>query len=159
MSSICLSADPLTKTAARSCSPCATWISRSARVTVPSDLEKAVNEEVLSGEITSEEAVKAYEHLKSAIEDIQDKYGWFPEEGAEVRNESELMDTDGNVYRPDRVVISGNKVSVIDFKFGDHHNKYERQVKKYADIWRRMGYADVSAFLWYVHTGEVRPIL
>ena len=130
-----------------------------AKVTVPSDLEKAVNEEVLAGEITSDEALKAYEHLKPAIEEIQDKYGWFPEEGAEVLNESELMDTDGNVYRPDRVVISGNRVTVIDFKFGDHHNKYERQVKKYADIWRRMGYAEVSAFLWYVHTGEVRPIL
>jgi hypothetical protein len=50
-------------------------------------------------------------------------------------------------------------MSVIDFKFGDHNMKYERQVRKYADIWRRMGYDDVSAFLWYVHTGEVRTIL
>ena len=130
-----------------------------AGVIVPSDLERSVHEAVLSGEITSDEAAKAYEHLKSAIGDIQKKYGWFPEDGAEILNESELMDTDGNVYRPDRVVISGNKVSVIDFKFGDHNMKYERQVRKYADIWRRMGYDDVSAFLWYVHTGEVRTIL
>lgn len=130
-----------------------------AGVVVPSDLERAVHEEVLSGEITSDEAEKAYGHLKSAIEDIHGKFGWFPEDGAEVLNESELIDTDGNVYRPDRVVIAGGKVSVIDFKFGDHHIKYERQVRKYADIWRRMGYDDVSAFLWYVHTGEVRPIL
>lgn len=130
-----------------------------AKVVVPSDLERAVHEEVLSGDITSDEAAKAYEHLKRAIGEIQEKYGWFPENGAEVLNESELMDTDGSVYRPDRVVICGNKVSVIDFKFGEHHIKYERQVKRYADIWRRMGYAEVSAFLWYVHTGEVRTIL
>ena len=130
-----------------------------AKVVVPSDLERAVQEEVIAGEITSDEAAAAYGQLKSAIGEIQDRYGWFPEDGAEVLNESELLDTDGSVHRPDRVVISGNKVSVIDFKFGDHHVKYERQVRKYADIWRRMGYGEVSAFLWYVHTGEVRPIL
>lgn len=130
-----------------------------AKVIVPSDLEKAVREEVMSGEITSDEAKEACAHLESAVSDIQDKYGWFPESGAEVFNESELIDTDGNVYRPDRVVVRNGKVSVIDFKFGEHHIKYERQVKKYADIWRRMGYVDVSAFLWYVHTGEVKSIL
>jgi hypothetical protein len=86
-------------------------------------------------------------------------YAWFDVPGAKVLNESSLIDTDGEIYRPDRVVICGNKVSVIDFKFGEHHIKYDRQVKRYADIWRRMGYAEVSAFLWYVHTGEVRTIL
>ncbi len=130
-----------------------------AHVLVPSDLEKAVREAVVSGEITSDEAETAYGHLKSAIAEMQDRYGWFPESGSEVRNEAELMDTDGSICRPDRVVISGNKVSVIDFKFGEHHLKYERQVRRYADMWRRMGYPDVSAYLWYVHTGEVMRIL
>jgi hypothetical protein len=28
-------------------------------------------------------------------------------------------------------------------------------MKKYADVWRRMGYESVSAFLWYVQNGDV----
>ena len=52
-------------------------------------------------------------------------------------------------------MISGGKVTIVDYKFGEHYRKYERQLKNYASIWRRMGYDDVSAFLWYVHTDEV----
>ena len=66
-----------------------------------------------------------------------------------------LVDTDGQVYRPDRVVKSGGKVVVIDYKFGEHYRKYERQMKKYAELWSSMGYGDVSAFLWYVQTGDI----
>jgi len=128
-------------------------------VKVPSDLEGAVREAVRSGNLTSSEAETAYEHLGPAIERMQKEYGWFPDDGARVLNEAEIMDSDGASYRPDRVVISGNKVSVIDFKFGEHHPSYERQVSRYARIWRRMGYEDVSSYLWYVHTGEVMRIL
>jgi len=130
-----------------------------AGVKVPSDLEGAVREAVRSGNLTSSEAETAYEHLGPAIERMQKEYGWFPDDGARVLNEAEIMDSDGASYRPDRVVISGNKVSVIDFKFGEHHPSYERQVSRYARIWRRMGYEDVSSYLWYVHTGEVMRIL
>ena len=70
-------------------------------------------------------------------------------------NETELIDIDGNIYRPDRVVVSGGKVIVIDYKFGEKENRYRRQVRKYADIWRRLGYEDVSAVLWYVQTGDI----
>ena len=129
-----------------------------AKVVAPSDLERAVREAVQKGELTAVEAETAYQQLKISIAQMQDRYGWFPDSGADVLNESELMDTDGSVYRPDRVVISYGKVAVIDFKFGEHHGKYERQVSRYADIWNRMGYADVTAYLWYVHTGEVMRI-
>ena len=73
-------------------------------------------------------------------------------------NESSLIDTDGEIYRPDRVVIKGDKVMIIDYKFGEHRRVYERQLLKYADIWRRMGYHEVSSYLWYVHAGEVKPV-
>jgi len=128
-------------------------------VKTPSDLDRAVSKAVRAGEMTSEEAETARGHLRSAIARVQEEYGWFPEGDAKVLNETEIMDSDGAVYRPDRVVISGNTVSVIDFKFGEHRPGYERQVRKYARIWNRMGYEDVSSFLWYVHTGEVMRIL
>ena len=81
-------------------------------------------------------------------------YGWFCD-GAEVLNEKSLIDTDGELYRPDRVILREGAVTVVDYKFGEHYRKYERQLLKYADIWRRMGYEEVSAYLWYVQTGEI----
>jgi hypothetical protein len=96
--------------------------------------------------------------LSQAIRGVG-SYGWFPEEAGHVLNETEIVDSDGRIYRPDRVVISKEKVMVIDFKFGDHHMEYEKQVSRYAGIWRRMGYKEVYAYLWYVQDGKVMQIL
>ena len=74
-------------------------------------------------------------------------------------NEVNVIDTDGQVLRPDRVVKDGGKVMIIDYKFGEHYPKYERQMTRYADVWRRMGYEDVSAWLWYVQTGEIMQVV
>ncbi|MBO6160563.1 MAG: hypothetical protein J6O01_03675, partial [Bacteroidales bacterium] len=75
---------------------------------------------------------------------------WFPAGGAQVLAETTLIDTDGQEYRPDRVVIRDGRVTVIDYKFGAERPAYARQVARYADIYRRMGYAQVDTVLWYV---------
>jgi hypothetical protein len=72
--------------------------------------------------------------------------------------ETDIIDVNGQVYRPDRVVVEDGKVLVIDYKFGRHHSKYERQMKTYSEIFHRMGYAEVTAILWYVQTGEYKVI-
>lgn len=128
-----------------------------SRVVLPSDLDDAVRSVMMEGMMDKEEAERVSALLVEGIEGVKD-YGWFPENPERVLNEAELMDSDGSIWRPDRVVIAGGKVSVVDFKFGEHHPEYERQVKGYADLWRRMGYEDVSAYLWYVQTGEVMRI-
>lgn len=129
-----------------------------SRIERPSDLEDAVRSVMLEGNMTLQEAEEVRIMLKDAVEAVSG-YGWFPEYADQILNETELMDSDGRIYRPDRVVVAGGKVSVIDFKFGEHRSEYERQVRRYAGIWRRLGYADVSAYLWYVQTGEVMRIL
>ena len=126
---------------------------------VPSDLKNAVDVAVRAGELTAMEAGHAYAHLDEGIRKMQEEYGWFPEDGANVLNEVEVMDTDGAVYRPDRVVEKDGHVVIVDYKFGAHRPSYERQLRRYSDIWSRMGRGDVSAYLWYVHTGEVMRIV
>lgn len=123
-----------------------------ASVVYPEDLDEAVDRSLSCGEVTSEEAEEIRRLLSARIAEAVER-GWFPD-SARVLNETSLIDADGSVCRPDRVVIDGNKVIVIDYKFGEHHKSYERQLAKYADIWKRMGYEDVSSVLWYVHTGE-----
>lgn len=123
-------------------------------VAVPSDLETAVMNALNCGEITEDQVEEVLQLLEQRISEAGSK-GWFPSEGAEIMNEVSLIDTDGQIYRPDRVVKSGDRVIIIDYKFGEHYRKYEHQMKKYAELWFRMGYPDVSAFLWYVQTGDV----
>ena len=128
-----------------------------SRVVVPGDLDKAVFQMLKSGEMNSSEAEEALNLLKERIAQAEGR-GWFPDKAGRILNESTLIDTDGQMYRPDRVIITDGKVVIIDYQFGEHHKAYERQLRKYSQIWRRMGYSDVSAFLWYVHTDEVMEV-
>lgn len=128
-----------------------------SRVNVPSDLETSVNISLQSGEITSAEASEAMSLLAERLGAAASR-GWFRDDADRVLNEASLIDTDGEVCRPDRVEIHGDKVIIIDYKFGEHYRSYERQLRKYASIWRRMGHSDVSAYLWYVHTDEVMEV-
>ena len=125
-----------------------------AHVNVPEDLEGAVSQAVQAGELTGAEADEAYGLLSERIAAAADR-GWFPSDADRILNEASLIDTDGQICRPDRVVIADGKVIIIDYKFGEHHRIYERQLKKYAGIWSRLGYEDVTSYLWYVHTDEV----
>ena len=128
-----------------------------SRITVPSDLEKAVALSLSAGEISRQEAEEIVGFLRERLRQAE-SFGWFPENPEAVLNEVSIIDSDGEVCRPDRVVKCGGKVMIIDYKFGEHYRKYERQLMKYAGIWRRMGYDVVDACLWYVHTGEVMNI-
>ena len=129
-----------------------------SNIEYPSDLDDALRTVMLEGSMNAGEVEEVRTLLEQGMEAVKD-YGWFPETADSILNESELIDADGRVYRPDRVVIKDGKVSVIDFKFGEHRVEYERQVRRYADLWRRMGYSEVTAFLWYVQTGDVMRIL
>ena len=125
-----------------------------AHVNIPEDLESAVRQAVQAGELTGPEAEEAYRLLSERIAAAADR-GWFPSHAERILNEASLIDTEGQICRPDRVVIADGKVIIIDYKFGEHHRIYERQLKKYAGIWSRLGYEDVTSYLWYVHTDEV----
>ena len=128
-----------------------------AGVKVPSDLDGAVDAACASGNLSYDQAASVKELLRSRIAEVEGM-GWFPDDSSKVLVETDIVDVDGQVYRPDRVVIDKGKVLVIDYKSGQHHNKYERQMKIYSEIFRRMGYADVTAVLWYLQTGEYKVI-
>ena len=129
-----------------------------SHVTVREDLESAVEGAVISGQLSEEQAADALDLLRSRMDAVADR-GWFLPDPVRVLNETSVIDSDGQVYRPDRVVISEGKVNIVDYKFGEHNPGYEKQLKRYADIWRRMGYGEVTASLWFVHTGEIVDVI
>ena len=129
-----------------------------SRVKYVDDLEWAVRQSLADGEITPDEACAVLALLEERIGSASAR-GWFPDDADRILNEADVIDESGQLFRPDRVVISGDKVIIIDYKFGEHYRKYENQLKRYAGLWNRMGYADVSAYLWYVHTDEVIEVV
>ncbi len=119
-----------------------------------SDVRNAVREAVVSGFLEERDAGEAAGLLESMIGSTSE-YGWFDED-CMILNETSVIDSDGQVYRPDRVMVKGDgSVVIVDYKFGAREKSHGRQILKYADIWRRRGYGDVSSYLWYVMEGEI----
>lgn len=79
---------------------------------------------------------------------------WF-KSGIKVKNEMSLIDKDGSVHRPDRVIIDDNKVTVIDYKTGGDHKGYRPQVSRYMRILKQMGFTNVSGYLWFIETDNI----
>ena len=85
---------------------------------------------------------------------------WFAP-GLRVLDETAVLDTDGNLYRPDRVVIdsASGRVVIIDYKFGGRKASYARQVATYCRLYRDMGYKNVEGWLWYLAEGVTEKIV
>ncbi|MDR0938904.1 MAG: UvrD-helicase domain-containing protein [Mediterranea sp.] len=60
--------------------------------------------------------------------------------------------------RPDRVMMADGEVVVVDFKFGKENPKYNRQVSDYMRLLARMGYTNISGYIWYVDEERVEAI-
>jgi len=65
-----------------------------------------------------------------------------------VLNERDIL-TEGEIHRPDRVVITEEECLVIDFKTGKPNPKDHQQLEEYASLLKQMGYDRVEKYLLY----------
>ena len=88
---------------------------------------------------------------------------WFSAEN-KVYNECSIVSMDPQtgepeVKRPDRVVISGTTITVIDFKCGKPWSEHIEQVQAYMLLMSRMyPQMEVRGFLWYIYSGEIKKV-
>ena len=125
-----------------------------SRVRVPSDLRGAVDEAELDGLLSIDEGDSAYRLLKSRIAAHPE---FFPSD-ARILNESEIISCSGETRRTDRVLEHDGQIMVIDYKFGKENPEYHKQVRGYMNLFKEMGYKDVSGYLWYVYQDKVEQV-
>jgi len=77
----------------------------------------------------------------------------------ETINEKSIIDRSGKSYRPDKVLISDGKVTVIDYKFTQKESPaHIKQVHGYRTLLQEMGYPTVNTYLFYAHSGELKLV-
>ena len=124
----------------------------------PSDLRRSVDMAVQAGLLSAEEGTAAEEMLAGAIA-YAGPYGWFPGDKAKLLDEREIITPEGETLRPDRVVLKDDgSVDIVDYKFAEEKGAYIKQVRRYAALYRAMGYKKVNAWLWYVDKNYVQPV-
>jgi len=76
---------------------------------------------------------------------------------AKVLNEKDLLNPLLPKGRPDRIVITGNKVDIIDYKYGQEQERHKRQVEAYMHNLEEMGYERGDQVLIYLEN-ELRVV-
>lgn len=124
-------------------------------------IEGAISNLVFEGVIgdrRQEEEIRQLVERAFATPEVQDWYSgsWrlFNECDIIWRENGQLC-----TRRPDRVMMRGNDLVVLDFKFGKPKKSYVAQVKQYMQLLRQMGHEgmNISGYLWYI--GEENKVV
>lgn len=127
------------------------------------DIEPRLRELELDGVIYDDEitADEIRAKLQKALQNEQVKE-WFAPHWR-VYNECTILtkSDDGSPTqesRPDRVISDGDRMIVIDFKFGAPRPEYHEQVRRYMKLLSTMGYTHIEGYLWYVLRNKIESV-
>jgi ATP-dependent exoDNAse (exonuclease V) beta subunit len=125
------------------------------KATTYEDIRTALRTLMLGGYIDKGEA-NALQVKIEAMLDNSIVNEWFNGSWDDVKREASII-SQGDIRRPDRVMIRGDKVVVVDYKFGDNRMKsHQLQVAEYVELLESMNcYSNIEGYVWYVALGEV----
>ena len=128
-----------------------------SRIRTVDDIRQAVEGYRMEGVINHEESTLLVDKL-SRLLDTPEATEWY-DGRYRVLNEVEILFGSGLAKRPDRVMLRGDEVVVIDYKFGQRKLKaHQAQVREYLRLIREMGYKTVSGYIWYVELGKIETV-
>ena len=122
-------------------------------ISTAADIPSAINKLVREGKIPASGYSELEKKLNSLVSS-PDVALWFAP-GNKIFKETEILTQSGNTRRPDRVIISDGKATVIDFKFGEEDRKHKDQSLHYRNLLAAMGYENTEAFIWYVDKNKI----
>jgi ATP-dependent exoDNAse (exonuclease V) beta subunit len=118
-------------------------------ITHAGQVAPVIREMVVGGIITSDQQ----EELSALLETIMSapEIAPFFDPSYEVRNEPEILSKNGVLYRPDRVLLRQNNVTLIDYKTGKPRDEHQDQIRMYSGLLGEMGYNVERACLLYLN--------
>lgn len=124
-------------------------------IETPNDLDRAILRQVSRAIISKELGEEFKQTLSEALSDER-VAPWF-EGYTMLLSERAISLGNGERRRPDRVVrMADGRIAVIDYKFGEHSEKYIDQVSDYvALIARQFPESEVKGYLWYPLTSTI----
>lgn len=128
-----------------------------SEINIPEDLSQAIHQMIFDGRLTIQEA-ELYQQKISSLISTPEVKDWFSNHW-DIYNERSIIRSKGTTKRPDRVLIQGKQVIVIDFKSGEKESKsHHYQVQNYLKLFKEMGYSDLKGYLWYLQDNRIIPV-
>lgn len=123
------------------------------KIMTAADIDPILDQMHANGEIDGLRKEEWAKKILSLIghPDIEECY----KPGVSVKPEAGIFDKDGKYYRPDRVVLTREQTTVIDYKTGKEYGKHQHQMETYARLLSEMGYPRVKKILLYLDENKI----
>jgi len=73
--------------------------------------------------------------------------------------EKNIIDAEGKLHRPDRILFNAEEVIILDYKFTlTESDKHIEQVEKYKNLLLDMGHHNVKTYLFYAVSGKLKLV-
>lgn len=82
---------------------------------------------------------------------------WFDEDVVSL-NEQSLIDTDGRILKPDKMVIFESEIQIVDFKTGMPDPAYIHQMKTYCKLASLIYEKKSKGYIYYIHNHSIEEI-
>ncbi len=122
-----------------------------SKINSEQDVDRTLESYVLEGIITLEEREEIHHRILSIIKN--ENYSKYFTENQVVINEKDMMiseNGESKIYRPDRLIDTGNGYIIIDFKTGAEQEKHLVQINEYKSILEKLGKKVLETQLIYV---------
>lgn len=131
------------------------------RIESVEDIAPVLEEMMLGGIISSADRDSTLMAINKSLENPTIREWFEPFWEVKAENDIILPSPTGKFVscRPDRVLISGDRAVVIDYKFGMKKSSHLKQIGSYVSVLRQMGYRDVEGYVWYVLSNELDECL
>jgi ATP-dependent exoDNAse (exonuclease V) beta subunit len=121
-------------------------------IKIKNDIDLAITKAIENGLIVftqKEEVTKTINEIVNHHDLID-----FFAAGTKVLNEQTIIQKEGNLVKPDRMVLnSNNEIYLLDYKTGSHLPKYKAQLENYQNAIESMGFKVAKKSLIYIGEG------
>ncbi len=121
------------------------------------EVKMAVDKLVLNGLIDEDEKTEYVTRATAVLSNPE--LSALLTKNANQINEKAIIGIDGKTYRPDKLIVSGKQVSIIDYKFTAEESEHHiAQIKNYKNLVEAMGYKDVKTYLFYEMKNKLKAV-
>lgn len=118
-------------------------------IKTPADVDLALAKAVENGIISEDQANDVLETILEIVHHPE-LSGFFWSE-YQILNEQTIIRNDATMIKPDRMVLAlKNEVYLLDYKTGEHRQKYQQQLQTYQEAIEKMGYKVSKKALVYI---------
>jgi ATP-dependent exoDNAse (exonuclease V) beta subunit len=113
------------------------------------DIDLAIDKAIESGLINFTQSAAVRKSLFEIVTHCE-LLDYF-KEGNKVLNEQTIIQKEGRIVKPDRIVVTNeNDVFLLDYKTGVHQAKYQTQLENYSNAIEKMGLKVIKKALVYI---------